>query len=126
MDFLEAPTAVFNSRQIQAALSQGDYPTRPPPTFYKALKYTNFGVMGRLASSSVSRYRSSRHYARRVKPPFFDDPDDGPFRVWRQVNKSKMLRNSVYQMDDVLGDRASVMWDQERLEALGMLEHKPR
>ncbi|OTA56872.1 hypothetical protein K449DRAFT_399265 [Hypoxylon sp. EC38] len=151
-NFWEDPDLVRSDLGVNAALSQGlvnfesvaksntfneqyylkyggGYRSSYPRAFYHALRdidLVEIGYLGYHVYNYVSVYRGPRQYARRVKPPFFDDPDGGPFRVWRQLYKSKALRFSVYQMDEILWERAYVMWDRERLEALGMIKYRPQ
>ncbi|KAI1152023.1 hypothetical protein F4825DRAFT_462154 [Nemania diffusa] len=92
-------------------------PYAPPRNLYRALKDFSYEACDEHAS--VSNYESSRDYALKVQRPYFEDPDDGPFRVWKWAHESVSLRRSVYQEGQAkLRQWGYVMWDRARVDTL--------
>lgn len=70
----------------------------------------------------VSDFRDPRHYACKVKHPFFDDPDDGPFILWKWAHDGWPLSMSVLHLHhSMLRKGGYVMWDRARLYGRGIL-----
>ncbi|KAI1411435.1 hypothetical protein F5Y13DRAFT_58077 [Hypoxylon sp. FL1857] len=106
------------------------YHGRTPPIrrslLSRALQHLDFEkALGDHEKDSVSSFENAQDYSTKVKPPFFDDPDEGPFTVWKEAHRLNQLRDSVYQRDHELQGRAYVMWSGHRLDSLGAL-HNPR
>ncbi|KAI8629243.1 hypothetical protein F5Y19DRAFT_434524 [Xylariaceae sp. FL1651] len=88
-----------------------------PHNFHRALR--DFSYEMRNEEASVSKYENSRDYALKVKPLYFEDPDDGPFSIWKWAHESESLGRSVYQRRQAkLRKWGYVMWDQARLDTL--------
>ncbi|KAI1213130.1 uncharacterized protein F4807DRAFT_312305 [Annulohypoxylon truncatum] len=105
-------------------LHQGRIPPTRDRTLYRALKDINYeGIDDR--DASVSGYGNSQDYAFRVKSAFFEDPDNGPFTIWKWAHESQSLRQSVYQREKApLRKWGYVMWDRDRLDACGILQDR--
>ncbi|KAI1296230.1 hypothetical protein F5Y03DRAFT_296368 [Xylaria venustula] len=93
---------------------------------YRALK-KGFHYNRRVPSNQdalVSSFDNSQDYAFKVKSPFFEDSDDGPFTVWKWAHNSKPLSRSAYDWDQsILRKGGYVMWDRARLNASGILRN---
>ncbi|KAI1112032.1 hypothetical protein F5Y14DRAFT_423425 [Nemania sp. NC0429] len=100
--------------QQYALLGHGQIPQDRSRNLYQAL--IRFNPEVRDEQASVSNYETSRDYALTVKRPYFEDPDDGPFSVWRWAHESASVRRSVYQREQAkLRKWGYVMWDRARL-----------
>lgn len=98
-------------------LDYGRIPHARSRNLYRALKDFSYEVCDEQAS--VSNYENSQDYALKVKRPYFEDPDDGPFSIWKWAYESASLRRSVYQRGQAkLRKWGYVMWDRARLDTL--------
>ncbi|KAK7756816.1 hypothetical protein SLS62_001261 [Diatrype stigma] len=71
----------------------------------------------------IGRYRDGREYASLVQPPFFEDPDDGPFRSWNWAHEANATHFAYFaQPQALLRKWGYTMWDEERLDSLGMMK----
>lgn len=99
----------------------GRIPKARSRNLYRALKEFEYEVYVNNERASVSDYNDARDYARKVKRPYFEDPDSGPFSIWKWAHESVHLRNSVYhRRQSKLRKSGYVMWDQERLDTLAI------
>ncbi|KAK5635624.1 hypothetical protein RRF57_011336 [Xylaria bambusicola] len=74
-------------------------------------------------NTMVLNLKSSQEYASQVMHPFFDDPDDGPFTIWRWAHEQQPLSRSVNRWkQSTLSKGGYVLWDRARLDALGILK----
>ncbi|KAI1128855.1 hypothetical protein F5Y10DRAFT_239732 [Nemania abortiva] len=106
--------------QQHVLLDHGRIPYARSRNLYRALK--NYGYQVCDERASVSNYENWRDYASKVKRPYFEDPDDGPFRIWKWAHESASLRRSVYQRGQAeLRKWGYVMWDRARLDTLPIL-----
>ncbi|RYC60519.1 hypothetical protein CHU98_g5702 [Xylaria longipes] len=98
-------------------LDHGRIPHARSRNLYRALKDFSYEVCDEQAP--VSNYENSRDYALKVKRPYFEDPGDGPFSMWKWAHESASLRRSVYQRGQAkLRKWGYVMWDRARLDTL--------
>ncbi|KAJ8132048.1 hypothetical protein O1611_g1571 [Lasiodiplodia mahajangana] len=96
-----------------ALLDHGRIPHARSRNLYRALKDFSYEVCDEQVS--VSNYGNS------VKHPYFEDPDDGPFSIWKWAHESASLRRSVYQRGQAkLRKWGYVMWDRTRLDTLSI------
>ncbi|KAI0838222.1 hypothetical protein F5Y06DRAFT_296762 [Hypoxylon sp. FL0890] len=93
-----------------------------PRFLHTALRGIDFEAIDYYKYVFVSSFRNARDYALKVKPPFFEDPDDGPFAVWKQTHELYPVNLSVYRMNNSRLDWAYVMWDRDRLDAYRILQ----
>ncbi|KAI0966938.1 hypothetical protein F4678DRAFT_447760 [Xylaria arbuscula] len=115
--FLESIAKAKTYDQQHKLLDHGQIPHARSRNFYRALKDFSYEVCDEQAS--VSNYESSRDYALKVKRPYFEDPDEGPFSIWKWAHESASLRRSVYQRGQAkLRKWGYVMWDRARLDTL--------
>ncbi|GAW17364.1 hypothetical protein ANO14919_068210 [Xylariales sp. No.14919] len=104
-------------------LDYGRIPRARSRTLYRALKDFSYEVCDEQAS--VSNYENSRDYTLKVRCPYFEDPDNGPFGIWKWADESASLRRSVYQRGQAkLRKRGYVMWDRARLDTLPIFRGK--
>ncbi|KAI0097640.1 hypothetical protein GGR51DRAFT_540579 [Nemania sp. FL0031] len=97
----------------------GRIPDHRSRNLYKSL--IGFTYKGYDERATVSDYENSRDYALRVKSPYFEEPDDGPFSAWKWAYWSASLRRSVYQWGQAkLCKWGYVMWDRARLDTLSI------
>ncbi|WEW57319.1 hypothetical protein PRK78_002784 [Emydomyces testavorans] len=58
-----------------------------------------------------------------IRPPFFDDPDPGPAKIWRWAHQDETQLQFVYQKSrEPLREWGYVMWNSRRLHDLGILQ----
>ncbi|KAI0420300.1 hypothetical protein F5X98DRAFT_372109 [Xylaria grammica] len=104
-------------------LDYGRIPRARSRTLYRALKDFSYEACDEQAP--VSNYENSRDYAMEVKHLYFEDPDNGPFGIWKWADESASLRRSVYQRGQAkLRKRGYVMWDRARLDTLPIFRGK--
>ncbi|KAI0973705.1 hypothetical protein F4678DRAFT_425597 [Xylaria arbuscula] len=81
------------------------------------------GKIPNIQDPLVSNFDNAQDYAFKVRRPFFEDPDDGPFTVWKWAHNSQPLSRSAYHRNQaILRKGGYVMWDRARLDASGILQ----
>lgn len=87
---------------------------------YGALEeFTRSGAGGDEEGTKVSEYQDVQGYALKVRRPHFEDPDGGPFAIWKWANGSALVSRSVYQAERwKLRKWGYVVWDASRLQTL--------
>ncbi|KAI0550902.1 hypothetical protein F4679DRAFT_540783 [Xylaria curta] len=113
--FLESFAKAKTYDQQHELLDYGRIPRVRSRNLYRALKDFSYEV--RDEQDSVSNYENSRDYAMKIKRPYFEDPDDGPFFMWKWAHPS--LRRSVNERAHAnLRKWGYVMWDRARLDTI--------
>lgn len=83
---------------------------------YSLLRDTDSDVL-------VGNYSDAHDYASRVKPPYFRDPDDGPFESWKWAYGSSSLSEASRQKHEgPLRELGYIMWDKERLDEIRVFQ----
>lgn len=98
----------------------GRLPKTRSPNLYETLRGFDSELNGN-EETSVSDYENAQDYALKVRRPYFEDPDGGPFCAWEWAHGSAPLSLTVYSSRQPRLRRwGYIMWDRARLETLAI------
>jgi hypothetical protein len=122
---LESIVKADSHSRRHSILQQGKVPRGGRLGIFSAFMYWFNGEARKLKRTPVSTIRDTKDYAFEVKPPVFEDSDEGPFMIWKRGTALHGRTGAVsHGHQGPLRRWGYVMWDRDRLEALGILEEQ--